>query len=94
MKTLTTPINMGQMDTLGPSNLTVTFGFDVDAGDWKIKKIMVGIEEGEIRNGEFVRYAGGQVTKLGKLLPPGVIADLDKIVNAALDLYAVEKDYA
>jgi hypothetical protein len=94
MKILTNPVDMGNMDTLGPSNINVTFGFDTDTGDWVIKKVMVGIEEGEITAGEFVRYAGGQVSKPGSQLPQGVIDDFNKIVNAALDLYAQDKGYS
>lgn len=93
-KELTNPVDMGSMNTLGPSSIRVKFKFNPATGEFEVGSVLVDIVEGEVQGDEFRRYGGGTISRKGVALPQAIINRFEALAEAALDLYASEKEYS
>lgn len=95
-KDLTTPVDLGNIDKIGSSQLSVYCVFNKDTGTFEVSSLELNVLEGEVTGTgpyEFNVKLAGQVSKSASEIPANVITDLETLFDKGLVIYAAQKGY-
>jgi len=95
-KDLVTPVDVGNIDTIGGAQLSVYCIFDTDAGVFKISSLSLSVQEGELTGAgpyTFTTKKAGAVMKQAADIPAPILADLEALFDKGLVIYAAQEGY-